>query len=627
MSKRFVILTIILLLSAASCIAQQKGGAKEYTIEQFLKNISVTGGFFSADESSILISSNETGIYNIYSIDIKTGKQVARTSSKTDSFYTVGYFPNDERILFESDKGGNNFTHLFMVEENGDVRELTVGEKTRELFLKFSDDGKSFFTSCTQRTQRLLDIYKWDVSTMDKQMVFQNDDGYTQFTISPDNRWLAMVKLISTNDSDINLADLQEEGKPVLISRHEGEARFYALEFSRDNQYLYYRTDLDREFLCLKRYELASGKHEDFCGNSWDVNFISFSRSGRYQVIGVNEEGVTKIEITDTVAGKPLELPDLPQGQISNVRFSPSEKLMLFFLVSDTVPSNIFLFDIEANRIKQLTDTLNPEIDPDDLVTNQFVRFKARDGLEIPGFLYKPKTTGPDNKCPAIIWVHDGPRSQFQPGYHPHLQFLINHGYAIFAINQRGSSGYGKKFLAADDYRHGREPLWDCVDAKEFFKTVDWIDQDKVGIMGVSVGGYMVLAGLTFQPDEFSVGVDLFGISNILRFLEDLPDYWTHARQAFFLEFGDPQMDESGLRAISPYYHAENITKPLFVVHGANDPFVSDDDVKKIVNTVRKKNGVVEFMVFDDEGFSFSKTDNIVKAYNAILAFLDRHLR
>ena len=299
---------------------------------------------------------------------------------------------------------------------------------------------------------------------------------------------------------------------------------------------------------------------------------------------------------------------------------------MRFYLISNAAPSNLYLYNLETKELKQLTDNLNPEIDKSHLVTSELVRFEARDGMTIPGYLYKPVEAGPDNKVPALLWIHGGPGGQSLPRYNAELQFLVNHGYAIFAVNNRGSSGYGKTFFQADDGKHGREPLWDCVDAKDWLKGKDWIDPDKIGILGGSYGGYMVLAALAFQPEEFEVGVDLFGVSNWVRTLESIPPYWESIREGLYKEIGNPETDMEFLKETSPVYHADKIKKPLIILQGANDPRVIREESDDMVAQIRENNGIVEYVLFEDEGHGFSKNENRIEGFNAVLNFLEAHL-
>jgi dipeptidyl aminopeptidase/acylaminoacyl peptidase len=194
-------------------------------------------------------------------------------------------------------------------------------------------------------------------------------------------------------------------------------------------------------------------------------------------------------------------------------------------------------------------------------------------------------------------------------------------------VNNRVSGGYGKTFFLADDQKHGREPLWDCVEAKNYLKTFGYVDEKKIGIMGGSYGGYMVLAALAFKPDEFSAGVDLFGISNWIRTLQSIPPYWEAERKSLYTEIGDPNTQVDMLREISPLFHADKITKPLLVLQGKNDPRVIKPESDEIVDAIKKKNGVIEYVVFDNEGHGFTKKANEIHAYKSILDFLDKYLK
>jgi dipeptidyl aminopeptidase/acylaminoacyl peptidase len=280
-----------------------------------------------------------------------------------------------------------------------------------------------------------------------------------------------------------------------------------------------------------------------------------------------------------------------------------------------------------SKEAKQLTNSLNPEIDPADLVESEIVRFQSFDSTEIPGPLWVPQGAGPANRMPALVWVHGGPGGQTRKGYMPTVQYLVNHGYVIYGVNNRGSTGYGKSFLAADDQKHGKEPLQDCVEAKKYLATLDFVDPERIGIIGGSYGGYMTLAALAFQPEEFDVGVDIFGVSNWLRTLKSIPSWWEAQRVALYQELGDPTTQEEMLHEISPLFHADKITKPLLVLQGANDPRVLQAESDEIVEAIKKKNGIVEYIVFDDEGHGFSKKKNQIEAYEAIRKFLDTHLK
>ena len=220
-----------------------------------------------------------------------------------------------------------------------------------------------------------------------------------------------------------------------------------------------------------------------------------------------------------------------------------------------------------------------------------------------------------------------GAGRQTRKGYSATIQYLVNHGYAVLGINNRGSSGYGKSFYVADDQKHGKEPLWDCVEGKKYLANLPYVDPARIGIIGGSYGGYMVLAALAYKPEEFAVGVDIFGVSNWVRTLESIPKWWESQRLALYQEIGNPEKDKEMLRAISPVFHADKIRRPLLVLQGANDPRVIKPESDDIVAAV-KKNGVpVEYIVFSDEGHGFTKKKNQIEGYGAVLRFLYTHLK
>jgi dipeptidyl aminopeptidase/acylaminoacyl peptidase len=306
---------------------------------------------------------------------------------------------------------------------------------------------------------------------------------------------------------------------------------------------------------------------------------------------------------------------------------------MLFYAASGRNPSDLFTVSlttvnpdaVEAKPV-QLTRSLTEKINAEDLVEGQVVRFNSFDGVEVPGILYKPHQASPENKVPAVVAVHGGPGGQSRIGYNALYQYLVNHGYAVYAINNRGSSGYGKTFFHMDDRKHGEGDLDDCVSSKQMLIDTGWVDPEKIGILGGSYGGYMVLAALAFRPDEFNVGVDIFGVSNWVRTVQSIPPWWEAQRKALEAEMGDFE-DEEYFRSISPLFHAENIAKPLIVLQGANDPRVLQAESDEIVEAV-KANGVpVDYIVFPDEGHGFRRKENRENGYKAILTFLDKYLK
>jgi len=599
---------------------------KQYTIEQFLDTTSIFGSSFSADEAQVMFTSNKSGIFNAYTVPVRGGEAVPLTHSTKESTFGIGYFPHDHRILYTYDRGGNENNHLYVMGTDGQEKDLSPGDKVKANFLKWTFDGDAFYYMTNERDPKFFDVYKMQTTYYKRKLAYENTTGLQPSDISNDEKYIAFGKLNTTSDSDVLLYTVATK-ELKDITQHQGDIANAPQTFDVHSKWFYYTTNEDSEFAYVNRYDLATGKKEVAEKAPWDVMYTYFSHNGKYRVVGVNEDAVTRITVYDTATGKPIPLPTFPQGEITNVDFSRSEKQMAFYFNGDRSPSNLHVLDLEGKNVARLTDALNPEIDPKDLVEARVVRYKSFDGLEIPALLYRPYQADAEAKAPAIVEVHGGPGGQSRHGYQGLMQYLVNHGYVVLMVNNRGSSGYGKTFFTADDGRHGYEPLWDCVEAKKYLSSLDYVDANRIGILGGSYGGYMVLAALTLQPDVFDVGVDFFGISNWIRTLESTPPYWESFKKALYKEIGDPVKDRAKLMKVSPLFHADNIRKPLMVLQGANDPRVIKPESDEIVAAVKKRGGIVEYIVFADEGHGFTKKKDEIAGDKAVLEFLDKYLR
>jgi len=622
---RHVSLLIVTLFLLLSPVAAQKP-VKEYTIEQFMNTVRIGGGSFSADEKLILFHTNQTGIFNVYSVPVSGGSPSQMTNSTKESTYSVSYLP-DGRILYTYDRGGNENNHIYLRELNGTERDLTPGDKVKANFSGWTQDRKSFYFTTNERDARFFDLYEMPIDTLKATLIYKDETGLEFADVSYDKKFITFQKNgASAADSDVFLYNVATK-EMKNITQHTGDVANSPQTFDVDSRYLYYLTDAGSEYAYIARYDLKTGKSETVEKAPWDISYTYFSRNGKYRVTAINEDARTKIKIYDQATGKTVPLPQLPNGVITGLTISPSEKLMAFYLNGDRSPSNLYVYNFATKKANKLTESLNPEINPDDLVESQVIRYKSFDGMEIPSILYKPKNASAQNKVPALLLIHGGPGGQTRVGYNPLTQYLVNHGYVVLGVNNRGSSGYGKTFFAADDGKHGREPLWDCVEAKKYLATLGYVDEKKIGILGGSYGGYMVLAALAFKPEEFAVGVDLFGVSNWVRTLQSIPPYWESFRKSLYKEIGNPETDLENLRAVSPLFHADKIVKPLIVLQGANDPRVIKPESDEIVENIKKRNGVVEYVLFDNEGHGFTKKANEIRAYKAILDFVDRYLK
>ena len=621
LKTHFALITLFLFI--ASCT--QTYTPTKYSIEQFYQNNQIGGGAFSDDETKLLVRSNESGIFNVYEIDIASGEKTQKTFSEKESFFAIDYLPGTNQILYSADKGGDELNHIYLMNEDGTATDLTPGENEKARFAGWSKDKKSMYFTSNKRNPRFFDFYKMNIETWESEMLYQNDNGINISNMSEDETWFAFSQTITTSEKKLFLTN-RIDNSTIELSEEPGS--YDASDFSKDNKYFFFITDVGKEFSYLVKYEIETGEKEVLFETNWDVMYNYLSENEKYRVIAINEDGKNTLFIKDLVNNSDVYFPEIPDGDIKGVSFSESEEKIRLTIGTSKSPNNIYVYDMGSKELKKLTETLNPEINANDMVAAEVVRYPSFDGLEIPAINYKPLDATKRNKVPALVWVHGGPGGQSRTGYSSLIQYLVNHGYAILAVNNRGSSGYGKTFFKMDDLNHGDKDLKDCIWGKKWLQAQDYIDAEKIGIIGGSYGGYMTMAAMTFTPDEFKVGVNIFGVTNWLRTLKSIPPYWESFRNALYKELGDPTTADSvRLYEISPVFHAHKVKNPVMVLQGANDPRVLKIESDEIVAGIEANGITVEYVVFDDEGHGFRKKENEIEGYGKVLTFLETYLK
>lgn len=611
-------------------IETEKVAFETYSAEAFFQTTSFglassTGYAWSSDGTRVLAHSDASGVFNAITIDAD-GLTEQLTTSETDAHFAQSFFPNDDRIIVTADQGGNELNHIYVRELDGTLVDVTPGDEVKASFGGWRADNEVFYVWHNGRDSASFDLYAVDPADYATTMVFENP-GFQPGALSDSGRWLALDKPRTSADSDVYVVDLSAETpEPVLVTAHEGNIAHGTYDFTPDETKLVYSTNEFGEFNQAWTHDLVTGEKASLIEADWDVSFVFYSPSGQYQIHAINADGLTDLTITDTSTGEEVVLNGVPEGELGQIRFSPDETKIAFGLNTDTSPYNLYMTELGGEAVR-LTDALNPEISEENLVTATVERFEASDGVTIPGIMYKPKQASADTPVPALVWVHGGPGGQSTRGYSAAIQHMVNHGYAIYAANNRGSSGYGKTFFHMDDKRHGEEDLRDIVEAGHYLRGLDWVDGEKVGVIGGSYGGFMTAAALTFHPEEFEVGINIFGVTNWVRTLQSIPDWWAAFREALYDEMGDPATDAERHRAISPLFHAENVTKPMLVVQGANDPRVLQVESDELVAAIRENGVYVEYVLFPDEGHGFLRKENRITASEAYVTFLDRFLK
>ncbi|MGQ8365549.1 prolyl oligopeptidase family serine peptidase [Glaciecola sp. 1036] len=598
----------------------------QYSVEDFFETTTLLGSRIDAKGEYILVSSDASGVFNAFKYPVNGGDPIALTNSTEDSVWVVDWLNGENRFLYVSDKGGDELDHVYVQESDGSVVDLTPGDNLKASFLAFNDDKSQVYILTNERDNNLFDLYRYSTEDYSRTLIYENTENLSLDIISQDGRYLAASKSISNQKTDLYLIDLvNDDKKPKLITDAEAQVEHSALTFIPGKHKLVYAGNEDSEFYQAYTYDIVTNNTELTYPTDWDITYYYYSPQGRYIVVNTNEDAKIKVTIIDTKTRQPVDLPELPVGSIQNVNFNQDETAIAFLLNADSTPSNLYYHKLGSSSAKKLSKTLNPKMSSDELVESTVERFESFDGLSVPGLLYRPHAASADNKVPAIVLVHGGPGGQARKDYNPTIQHLVNNGYAIFDVNNRGSSGYGKTFYHLDDKKHGEDDLQDIVYAKKYLQSLDWVEQDKIAIMGGSYGGYMVMAAMAFT-NEFKLGINIFGVTNWVRTLESIPPWWGSFRQALYDELGDPATDKERLTRISPLFHADKIQSPVLIVQGANDPRVLQIESDEMVENMRANEVPVEYVLFDDEGHGFTKKENRIAAQKAYINFLRKYL-
>ena len=619
--KSFLKLIIVFFL-VISCSDSQN--IQQYSIETLMSNNRSSGGYFSKDADKLIYSSDKSGIFNIYEVDLSTNEETQLTDSNEESFFVRGYSPNTGEVIYSADKGGNENSHIYLIREGNSI-DLTPGENTKASYVGWTKDELGMYVISNSRDPRFFDLYKIDIVTLNSEMVFKNDRGYNLNSISNNDNYLVLSLNLSRSEQKLFLYDVKSN-QQVEISNQA--ANFSGQNFDKNDENYFYTTNYDSEFYYLMSYNLKNGERSIEYKTNWDVAFSYLSKNNSYRVIAVNEDAQNKLTIKNMNDQSDLNLIGFENMNINSVGFSEDEKLLRVSAGSPNSPGDIYTYELSTNKLNKITSNLNSNVNPKDLVNAEVIRYESFDGLEIPAILYKPHSANKKNKVPALVWVHGGPGGQSRVGYRALIQYIVNHGYAILAVNNRGSSGYGKTFYSLDDLNHGEDDLQDCVWGKKWLQDQDYINPDKIGIIGGSYGGFMTMAAMTFKPEEFKVGVNIYGVTNWIRTLRSIPAYWESTRKSLYKEMGDPYSKDSlRLYNISPLFHAKNIKNPVMVLQGANDPRVLQIESDEMVQEARDAGAYVEYVLFEDAGHGFIKKEQQIEGNEKILTFLENYLK
>ncbi len=493
------------------------------------------------------------------------------------------------------------------------IRKLTSAPKAIHRFTAVSRDGRYIALYSNERNPRYFDVYLYDFKEDKLRRVLALDTFLIPLEFSPKGDKLVVTEYLSNVEQKLIMLDLRTNSWKYL---NLPSSEYSSISWLPGENAFLFVTDLNEEYPYIARYDLRTGKWKKVYSDLKNVEELKVSPDGRFIAISLNWNGYSKLYLIDRLTSK-RELIPVPKGVIYSLEFSRDSRYLAINLSRSTYPASIYLYDLNKGKLML---TVKPNLNgftESDFIEPKLVFYKSFDGEKIPAFLYLPKEI--KGKVPCIIWYHGGPEGQARPNFSTFAQLMTSLGFAVLRPNIRGSSGYGKSWLEADNVRNRWVSLKDGYWANLYVRSLDFIDKDRIYAYGGSYGGYMVMAELTFWPDAWRAGIEVVGISDMISFLEKTGPW---RRKLRISEYGDPEKDREFLIEVSPYYHAERIKAPLLVIHGKNDPRVPVEQAYKIVNRLKELNKPVEAMIFEDEGHGVGKFQNRLKVYLRILKFL-----
>jgi dipeptidyl aminopeptidase/acylaminoacyl peptidase len=528
-------------------------------------------------------------------------------------------------FVFSKDSGGNEFSQNYRYDfSSGDVTLLTDGKSKNSGGVWSSQGDRMVYTS-TRRNGKDTDFYVIDPKNpkSDRLLTQVEGGGWGAADWSPDDQRVLVQQYISATDSNLWIVDAASGEKKLVTPRSGNEKVSYeAGAFSKDGKGLYVITDRDSEFLRLAYVDLATLKHTYLTSQiPWDVEEFDLSKDGRLLAFVTNEDGASVLRILETATGKEKALPKLPIGQVSNVLWQRNNQDLGFTLVSAKSTADVYSLNVTTNKLDRWTESETGGLNTANFSEPELVRWKSFDGKTISGFLYRPPAKF-KGKRPVIINIHGGPEGQFRPSFLGRLNYYLNElGVAIVFPNVRGSTGYGKTFVDLDNGFRREDSVKDIGALLDWIATQPDLDKGRILVTGGSYGGYMSLAVATHYSDRIRASIDIVGISNFVSFLERTESYRRDLRRVEYGDEREPKMREF-LQKISPLNNADRIQKPLFVVHGQNDPRVPLNEAQQIVKTVRNNNVPVWYLMAKDEGHGFSKKKNVDFQFYATIMFI-----
>ena len=596
-------------------------------MEDFFRNPEKSSFNISPDGNHIAYMKPWKSRMNVFVMDMITKKEARLTSSQERGIYGFAWLTN-KRIGYIKDEGGNENMHFYAVNiDKSNEIDLTPFENVQARIIDdLEDDPNHIIIGLNKRNPQIHDPYRINVNDGKMDMIAENPGNISEWMTDHDGKLRIAITSDGVNTSILHRASESEKFESILTT--DFKVSVSPLFFTFDNKNLYVASNRGRDKSAVFKFDLNNAQEEKliFEHDEVDVSGLMYSRK-RKVLTGVNYT-VAKNEMTffDTWRqGIQQKLEEnLPGYEVGITSFSEDEAKAVVVTYSDKSRGTYYYYDIDKNKLTELGEA-SPWLNEEDMSDMKPVQYRSRDGLVINGYLTLPKGTNGKN-LPVIVNPHGGPWHRDSWGYKSEIQFLANRGFAVFQMNFRGSTGYGREFWEKSFKQWGKSMQDDISDGVNWLIDEGIANPDRIAIYGASYGGYATLAGLTFTPDLYACGIDYVGVSSLFTFMESMPPYWELYRKMLYEMVGHPDKDKELLASASPLLHIDKIKVPLFIAQGANDPRVKKSESDQIVEALQNAGIDVPYMVKNDEGHGFYNEENQFDFYREMEIFLNKHL-
>ena len=596
-------------------------------MEDFMRNPEKSSFQISPDGNHIAYMKPWKTRMNVFVLNMNANKETRLTSSELRGVYGFTWL-TDNRVGYVKDDGGDENMHFYAVNIDGtNELDLTPFENVQARIIDDLEDNPDYvIIGLNKRNPQFHDPYRVNINDGKMKMIAENPGNISSWGTDHDGK----LRIATTSDG-VNTSILfrdKESDKFKKILTTDFKVSVSPLFFTFDNKNLYVASNRGRDKTGIFEFDVNKAKEGKliFEHDQVDVSGLMYSRK-RKVLTGVSY----------TVAKRDMAFFDswreniqqklekkLPGYEVGITSFSDDETKAIVVTYSDKSSGTYYYYDIEKNQLTDL-GKVSPWLNEDHMAEMQPVRYLSRDGLTIHGYLTLPKGSSGKN-LPVVVNPHGGPWARDTWGYRPEIQFLANRGSAVFQMNFRGSTGYGREFWEISFKEWGKSMQDDITDGVQWLISEGIADPERIAIYGASYGGYATLAGLAFTPDLYACGVDYVGVSSLFTFMESIPPYWELYRTMLYEMVGHPEKDKDLLASSSPLLHIDKIKAPLFIAQGANDPRVVKSESDQIVQALRNAGIDVPYMVKDDEGHGFYNEENQFDFYREMEKFLKKHI-